>query len=473
MAIYYVDYSMGSDLSAGTSTGAAWKHCPGDSNASGNAAITLSAGDKVYFKKGVTYSGKITANGNGSGEDTRITYGVTDWTNGGSEYALMDANGDTCNFNLISKAYLDLFGLDAFGNASTSKWAVGTDNTSDHVRIYSCKVHDCYGDLIRMRESKSCAIHDKILYNEKKGTGSDFQSCIGLYGIGANSSEKTLVHNNELYDGEIDGMVFHGKYIDVYNNIVHGFDSNVEHGDGIVCNGLSTSTGYINIYGNLIYNCGQYIYLDPILTGRSVDHINIFNNVCYEIDMARNEDAIANPVCFCIAHGSGGTASYIYVENNTFIDGTVGVSLGGFTGNHIYVRNNILSQMLYATDRPVVVSADGTKTDIYFDYNQYQHHAGGTDVKYMGADKTFAEWRGSPYNQEAHGQEGDPLFNGRAGYDFILTSPSPCIGKATNSVGGGFTTDKNGVDRGVVWDIGAHEYMSEAPVMPFSTMLRF
>jgi len=47
-ATYYVDYSGGSNNNAGTSIAAAWKHCPGDTNATGLAASTaLSAGDTV------------------------------------------------------------------------------------------------------------------------------------------------------------------------------------------------------------------------------------------------------------------------------------------------------------------------------------------------------------------------------------------------------------------------------------------
>lgn len=58
---YFIDYSGGSDAGAGTSTGAAWKHCPGDSAATGNAAsITPAAGDVFWFKGGVTYYGATT-----------------------------------------------------------------------------------------------------------------------------------------------------------------------------------------------------------------------------------------------------------------------------------------------------------------------------------------------------------------------------------------------------------------------------
>lgn len=52
-ATYYVDYSGGSDASAGTSTGAAWKRCPGDSEYTGSGS--LAAGDTVRFKGGVSY----------------------------------------------------------------------------------------------------------------------------------------------------------------------------------------------------------------------------------------------------------------------------------------------------------------------------------------------------------------------------------------------------------------------------------
>ena len=55
-ATYYVDYSSGFDGNNGTSTGTAWKHCPGDVNASSvAAAASLSAGDTVTFKGGVSY----------------------------------------------------------------------------------------------------------------------------------------------------------------------------------------------------------------------------------------------------------------------------------------------------------------------------------------------------------------------------------------------------------------------------------
>lgn len=61
-ATYYIDYAGGNDTNTGLSTGAAWKHVPGDANATSNALAkekTLSPGDTIIFKGGVTYYGKF------------------------------------------------------------------------------------------------------------------------------------------------------------------------------------------------------------------------------------------------------------------------------------------------------------------------------------------------------------------------------------------------------------------------------
>jgi hypothetical protein len=89
----YVDYSAGNDSLAGTNIATAWKHCPGDPAATGNAAAcVLQPGTNVYFKAGVTYT--LVGNGNPlyqtgiglnwSGTSTApITYSSsTNWGNG-------------------------------------------------------------------------------------------------------------------------------------------------------------------------------------------------------------------------------------------------------------------------------------------------------------------------------------------------------------------------------------------------------
>jgi hypothetical protein len=57
---YYVDFATGSDTNSGTGPTAAWKHAPGDPDASGvPAGTTLQPGDTVDFEGGVVYTGTL------------------------------------------------------------------------------------------------------------------------------------------------------------------------------------------------------------------------------------------------------------------------------------------------------------------------------------------------------------------------------------------------------------------------------
>ena len=79
MTIYYVNYATGSDANAGTSPTAAWKHAPGDSNATGKVVkASLVGGDEVLFKGGVTYYGEITEHNSGT-PGKPIVYEGTGW----------------------------------------------------------------------------------------------------------------------------------------------------------------------------------------------------------------------------------------------------------------------------------------------------------------------------------------------------------------------------------------------------------
>src|SRR5690625_4571505 len=64
---YYVDYDGGNDEATGLSPDQAWKHSPGDANATGNAATAkLQPGDGIILKGGVTYRGSITLRNSGA-----------------------------------------------------------------------------------------------------------------------------------------------------------------------------------------------------------------------------------------------------------------------------------------------------------------------------------------------------------------------------------------------------------------------
>ena len=57
---YYIDFDTGVDTNDGITAQTAWKHAPGDANATGNSAsMELQPGTIILFKGGVEYQGAI------------------------------------------------------------------------------------------------------------------------------------------------------------------------------------------------------------------------------------------------------------------------------------------------------------------------------------------------------------------------------------------------------------------------------
>lgn len=66
-ATYYVDFEGGNDGNSGIATAAPWKHSPGDPNATNiPAGTTLTPGDIITFKKGISYLGAIVRGASGA-----------------------------------------------------------------------------------------------------------------------------------------------------------------------------------------------------------------------------------------------------------------------------------------------------------------------------------------------------------------------------------------------------------------------
>jgi hypothetical protein len=101
---YYVDYVGGSDSAAGTNTATAWKHCPGDPSATGNAAsATLKPGTTVYFKGGEDYV--ITAPNIGGGETAGISVNWSGTAGNPITYTSTSAWGVNTNRAVITDNY--------------------------------------------------------------------------------------------------------------------------------------------------------------------------------------------------------------------------------------------------------------------------------------------------------------------------------------------------------------------------------
>lgn len=82
-AVYYVDFHAGDNGANGQSPQSAWKHAPGDSNATGAPAeVALAAGDTVIFKGGVAYHGSIRLTASGTADQPITLDGNTAGTFG-------------------------------------------------------------------------------------------------------------------------------------------------------------------------------------------------------------------------------------------------------------------------------------------------------------------------------------------------------------------------------------------------------
>ncbi len=110
MAQYYIDFELGSDTNTGLTISTPWKHCPGDTNATGNAAATsLSPGDIVEFKGGVRYVGNIIANWSGTAGNPILYRTAEGW---GSGLAIISTDYvEGTGINLTGRSYVDIYGI--------------------------------------------------------------------------------------------------------------------------------------------------------------------------------------------------------------------------------------------------------------------------------------------------------------------------------------------------------------------------
>lgn len=103
-ATYYIDYESGNDTADGRSPQSAWKHSPGDSNATAKpSSIQLQPDDRIHFKGGITYCGEIELNASGSEGAPIILDGNTSGTFGKGR-AILDGAKNITNWQAVPSA---------------------------------------------------------------------------------------------------------------------------------------------------------------------------------------------------------------------------------------------------------------------------------------------------------------------------------------------------------------------------------
>ena len=181
---YYVDYEKGDDGHDGRSATAAWKHCPGDANATqAPQTTTLGPGDTVKFKGGVHYAGTIHLAFNGD-VGQPVTYDGNLLANWGRGKAVVDGeclNDDLrrCGFladSAISHVVIRNFEVLHLGGVPDLQSYVTSGKTppySPGYGVYLCDAADV--------EVRDCYFHELGIWTN--GPPASYEVGLGGFGI--------------------------------------------------------------------------------------------------------------------------------------------------------------------------------------------------------------------------------------------------------------------------------------------------
>ena len=251
-ATYYIDYDGGSDANSGTSTGTAWKRCPGMVGFSGS--YSHSAGDQFVFKGGVTWPSNtfpVTIGYSGT-TNSQDRYTSSDsWYSGGSwSYPVFDGGN-------VQSAY------------SLGLIAAGTRSSLILEKLKVIKVGsltDGSGTAVMANGNDILIQNCWIEPNSVNGFASDGGGGIGGLTIRSNMFRRLgRIHistDTNTYSGiEIDHNLFPGS--PDYNSFAFHTDGIMLGGDGVGTQRLSNVSIHHNKwYGDWSTSATAFIYLN-------------------------------------------------------------------------------------------------------------------------------------------------------------------------------------------------------------------
>ncbi|MCX6899980.1 MAG: right-handed parallel beta-helix repeat-containing protein [Verrucomicrobia bacterium] len=513
---YYVDFENGADINNGLSTTSAWKHCPGDVNATGIPRSTpLSAGDVVTFKGGVHYCGTIHLVFNGT-TTMPVTYNGNSSGNWGTGKAVIDGehlNQDARRYGFVTDTSVSNVVIRNFEVLHLG----GVANLQDYTN-QPLPYSPGYGVYLRDAtnvEVRDCYFHELGVWANVRPAS--YEIGLGGFGIYAFGVDGLTVANCEFTRMEKGIRVSPGQVgqnkaarrvliteCDFHNYMrwlveistsadnttldditvshcrLHDFtefDSGVwqgagvcPHTDGIIL-GVSDyrnrTYGTIRLHSNHFYQNttaggGTAMIFSTGMGGNVQIYNNVFVNSLHGCGAIYIQDG---PI-----PGHGDTPINFEICNNSFYDGRYAILLRTVTSGcnvgdgNITILNNAFCKAVGDAAFSVVVF-DTNSAPKMVDYNCYCTPRADQLIMMRGPQgyATLADAR-SKWGWETHGMVADPRYVdvsqgvgvNSSRNNLHLTGNSPCINAGTN-LSHRFTLDKDKLQRHPTqaWDIGA------------------
>lgn len=528
-ATYYVDFVGGSDANAGTSTGAPFKRCPGDANATGTAASTvLAAGDTVIFKGGVNYEGMIGLTKSGT-LASKLTYDGNSAGTWGTGKAVMNVTNHPTiiiafqSQAAISNVVIKNFEITEYGGyhvlpaTNGCSAPVSTPKNGNGIQFYTygamdTLIQDCYfhqiGEWNPVDPFEDGAIEGTgiLAQNCHRLTisGCEFTKMFNAIAIktdsatGIGTSDITVTncnsHNYIAWGVDVAArangctlsniVIIHSDFHDYQEYDLGQWAGCGErpHTDGIfIRNVYTTNTwaGWNRIEGCRFYNTnavGGGSAPISITEGPSFDIVNcLFMNTVHGRTIYMHNGA--HP---------GDAPQTNNIWNNTFWNDHTAINLtrGGFDLGWVSVKNNIFYDTRTGSSSTFILYSEEAFSSMYpdeLDYNVYVTF-NTTGAIWLAAglgdgELTFAEMQALGY--EAHGITGDPSFVDRTkgvGVNILnndLRIQSSSNAKDVGSTISAIVWDKYRTARpqGSAYDIGFHEFTSGSSGRAFSTQM--
>ncbi len=487
---YYVDFSAGSDAADGKAQATAWKHAPGDMNATGNAqSAVLVPGDVVLLKGGVVYQGTITLTASGTASKPIVLEGGPQQGWGTGAAVIDGQNTLTLGVAVQNASYVVVEGLEV-QNLSKSQSSTGISvEGGGNDAVVGNVLHDIY---YATNPSPGTTTWEQqmgngITVDNSSGTDVYANSVrdVGNAGISISADAGGSVTGGTTACNEVTNMNWgivvalgdsvagtHIQGLVIAHNYIHDFDNYVAcsawHRDGIFVFGRpddgSLTIDDVEIADNYFedtlstdFGSTAWIYIEFVCQNFNIHH-NILN-------ASRSYFGIR-------VLGDGFQVTGNHMIANNVIANSNGM---GSTGMHIMQSSGatIVNNIFYDDDVGYMVASD-SMTGYSGDYNVfYNTNTGDPDVAFLNAGPAASPGSGMGVMElslsgiqtqgfEKHSYNADPMWS--VAFASISSKPigfKPKVGSVAIDNGKllSYTQDFAGtpIPQGKGPDIGAYE----------------